>query len=163
MAPAQKRATLAAGAVAPDFVMRDINGKEVRLADFQGQGRDPRFLGHVVRGRASLRCRTPTSSPPNTGIRASWSSPPATSDTIAKFKEWIPKNQPKYPALQFVFDPHERGSATFEERGLQQTLRRHRHPDAVRHRPRRGDHRHHRGQRRQGRRPAPRPRWPRLE
>ncbi|HLP26036.1 MAG TPA: redoxin family protein, partial [Acidobacteriota bacterium] len=39
-----------------------------------------------------------------------------TSDTIAKFKEWIPKNQPKYPDLQFFFDAHERGSATFEQR-----------------------------------------------
>jgi peroxiredoxin len=39
-----------------------------------------------------------------------------TSDTNAKFKEWIPKNQPKYPDLQFFFDPNERGSATFNDR-----------------------------------------------
>ena len=42
-----------------------------------------------------------------------------TSDTIAKFKEWIPKNQPKYPDLQFYFDPNERGSGTFEQRASQ--------------------------------------------
>jgi peroxiredoxin len=42
-----------------------------------------------------------------------------TSDNIAKFKEWIPKNQPKYPDMQFFFDPKERGAADFEERASQ--------------------------------------------
>ena len=40
-----------------------------------------------------------------------------TSDTNAKFKEWIPKNQSKYPDLRLVFDYlHEQGSAAFEDR-----------------------------------------------
>jgi peroxiredoxin len=39
-----------------------------------------------------------------------------TSDTIAAFKKWIPVNQPKYADMVFVFDPNERGSATFESR-----------------------------------------------
>ena len=42
-----------------------------------------------------------------------------TSDTIEKFKEWIPKNQPKYPDLRFTYDPKERGSSEFENRASQ--------------------------------------------
>ncbi|MDB6127866.1 MAG: hypothetical protein JWM35_1762, partial [Verrucomicrobia bacterium] len=39
-----------------------------------------------------------------------------TSDTKAKFEEWIPKNQAKYSDILFTSDPHERGSATFDDR-----------------------------------------------
>ncbi len=108
-------ATLAAGAVAPDFSMQTVDGKQLKLSDFKGK--------IVILDFWATWCGPCISSFPHTQkiaekykdqdvvILAS-----GTSDKTAKFNEWIPKNQPKYPDMVFAYDTNERDSATFDER-----------------------------------------------
>ena len=112
---APRPALLATGATAPDFAMRDVNGKEVHLTDFKGKvvildfwatwcGPCIRSFPHTQKIAAKYKDQ-------DVIVLAS-----GTSDTIAAFKKWIPANQPKYPDMRFVFDPNERDSPTFEKR-----------------------------------------------
>lgn len=114
-AEAARPATLGAGDVAPDFTMLTVDGREVKLSDFKDQV--------VILDFWATWCGPCIASFPHTQkLAAKYKDQgvvvlaSGTSDEIAKFKEWIPKNAPKYPDLLWAFDPNEQGGATFAQR-----------------------------------------------
>ncbi|MBE7537864.1 MAG: redoxin domain-containing protein [Opitutaceae bacterium] len=112
---AARPATLEAGAIAPDFLMKTVDDRDVRLSDFKGK--------IVILDFWATWCGPCIASFPHTQkIAEKYKSQDVvvlasgTSDKIDQFKKWIPAHQSKYPDIQFTFDPNERGSATEAER-----------------------------------------------
>jgi thiol-disulfide isomerase/thioredoxin len=112
---AQTIPLLEAGALAPDFVSKDLAGKEVRVSDWHGK--------IVVLDFWATWCGPCKASLPHTAEVARRYKDQGvvvlancTSDTRANFDEFVQANGGKYPDVKFVCDPHERGSASYDER-----------------------------------------------
>jgi thiol-disulfide isomerase/thioredoxin len=110
-----KVATLQPGSKAPDFVAKDLAGKEVRLSDYRDKV--------VVLDFWATWCGPCKASLPHTQEVAKSGKAQGlvvlancTSDTRAEFQKFMAANRPKYPDVVFTCDPHEKGSATFAER-----------------------------------------------
>ncbi len=106
---------LKAGVVAPDFMAKDLAGKDVRLSDAKGK--------IVVLDFWATWCGPCMRSLPHTEEVAKRYKDEGvvvlancTADTRANFEKWMKDNQQKYPDIAFSCDPNDRGSATYDER-----------------------------------------------
>jgi peroxiredoxin len=108
-------AMLGAGAQAPEFSSFDLNGKEVRLADYRGKV--------LILDFWATWCSPCIASMPHTQeIAAKYADQGVavlavcTGDKRTKFADWVKLKGNSYPALRFTFDPHEPGTPTHAQR-----------------------------------------------
>jgi len=107
--------TLAVGALAPDFESKDQAGKAVHVADAKGKVQVLDFW--------ATWCGPCMKSLPHTEEVAKLCKDQGvvvlavcTSDTRAKYEEWIKTNQAKYADVNFTCDLNDRGSTNYDER-----------------------------------------------
>jgi thiol-disulfide isomerase/thioredoxin len=113
---AQKQpALLQAGAVAPDFVSKDLAGNEVRLADHAGKVIVLDFwatwCGPCIQSLPHVQEVAKEQKEHGVVVLAV-----CTSDSRVRYEAWMKDNAAKYPDVVFTCDPFDRGSKQFEER-----------------------------------------------
>lgn len=103
------------GSVAPDFVSKDLEGKEVKLSDYKGK--------ILVLDFWATWCGPCLKSLPHTQEVALKTKDQGvvvlavcTSDAREKFDEFVKTNRTVYPDIVFTCDPNVRGSATYADR-----------------------------------------------
>jgi peroxiredoxin len=108
-------AMLGPGALAPDFVTRDLAGNEVRVSDYRGKV--------LILDFWATWCGPCVASMPHTQeIAAKYSDQGVavlavcTGDKRGRFEDWVTLKARNYPAIRFSFDPHEQGTAAEAER-----------------------------------------------
>ena len=108
-------AMLGAGAKAPEFPSFDLDGKEVRLADYRGKV--------LILDFWATWCSPCIASMPHTQeIAAKYADQGVavlavcTGDKRTKFADWVKLKGGSYPALRFTLDPHEQGTPAHAQR-----------------------------------------------
>jgi len=106
---------LAPGTVAPDFTMQDMAGEDVKLSDYAGK--------IIVLDFWATWCGPCIESFPHVQeIAAKYKDQgvvviaAGTSDTVARFKAWIPAHAGQFPDLVFAFDRNGRGIPAYDQR-----------------------------------------------
>jgi thiol-disulfide isomerase/thioredoxin len=106
------------GTAAPDFVSKDVTGKEIRVSTIKDK--------IIVLDFWATWCGPCMQSMPHAQEVAKKFKDQdvvvlavCTSDTRAAFSQWVRSKQSTYPNISFTCDPHERGSATYDERASQ--------------------------------------------
>ena len=101
--------------MAPEFSSFDLNGKEVRLADYRGQV--------LILDFWATWCSPCIASMPHTQeIAAKYADQGAavlavcTGDKRTKFADWVKLKGASYPAMRFTFDPLEQGTPAHDQR-----------------------------------------------